>query len=127
MLIWAVLLVTLAIARPNGSSLHAAVRILPDTLRLLRSLARDGTLDKGIRVRLWLLFAYLAFPIDLIPDFIPVLGYADDAIITALVLRSIVRRAGSSALERHWQGSPDGLAVLRKVAGTCRWFDASCR
>ena len=117
MLIWAVLLVTLAIARPNGSSLHAAVRILPDTLRLLRSLARDGTLDKGIRVLLWLLFAYLAFPIDLIPDFIPVLGYADDAIITALVLRSVVRRAGSSAVERHWQGSPDGLAVLWKVTG----------
>jgi hypothetical protein len=51
------------------------VRLLPDTIRLLQSIARDRTLEKSIRVRLWLLFAYMAFPIDLVPDFIPVLGY----------------------------------------------------
>jgi uncharacterized membrane protein YkvA (DUF1232 family) len=62
-----------------------------------------------------LLLAYLALPIDLIPDFIPVLGYADDAVIVALVLRSVTRRAGPDALAEHWPGTPDGLAALRRL------------
>ena len=85
--------------------------------RLLRHLTGDGTLPRGVRVRLWLLLAYLALPIDLIPDFIPVLGYADDAIVVALALRSVARRAGPAAVERHWPGSPEGLtAVMRLVS-----------
>jgi hypothetical protein len=69
-----------------------------------------------VRGRLWLLFAYLALPFDLIPDFIPVIGYADDAIIVAAVLRSVVRRAGPDAVRRHWPGTPDGLAALWRAA-----------
>jgi uncharacterized membrane protein YkvA (DUF1232 family) len=80
-------------------------------------LALDPALPRGVRVRLWLLFVYLAFPFDLIPDFIPVLGYADDAIIVAAVLRSVVRRAGADAVRRQWPGTPDGLAALWRVAG----------
>ncbi len=64
---------------------------------LLRRLATDPDLPRGIRVRLILL--YLIMPIDLVPDFIPVIGYADDAIIVAAALRSVTRRAGSQALE----------------------------
>jgi uncharacterized membrane protein YkvA (DUF1232 family) len=60
---------------------------------------------------------YLAVPIDIIPDFIPVIGYADDAIMVAAVLRSVVRRAGSDAVRRHWPGTRDGLAALWRVAG----------
>jgi uncharacterized membrane protein YkvA (DUF1232 family) len=108
LLLWAALLVTFAVVRPKGSSLREAVRLLPDTLRLLRSIARDRSLEKSIRVRLWLLFAYMAFPIDLVPDFIPVLGYADDAIIVALVLRGgrTSRRPGChpAALARFARG-----------------------
>jgi uncharacterized membrane protein YkvA (DUF1232 family) len=73
-----------------------------------------------VRIRLALLLAYLALPIDLIPDFIPVLGYADDAIIVALVLRSVSRSAGSDALAEHWPGTPEGLAALRRL---CRLPD----
>jgi uncharacterized membrane protein YkvA (DUF1232 family) len=74
-------------------------------LRLLRRLASDPTLPPGVKARLWLLLAYLAIPIDLVPDFIPVLGYADDAIIVTWVLRSVVRRAGLQPLQQHWPGS----------------------
>jgi uncharacterized membrane protein YkvA (DUF1232 family) len=56
----------------------------------------------------------------LIPDFVPVLGYADDAIIVALVLRSVSRSAGSDALAEHWPGTPEGLAALRRL---CRLPD----
>lgn len=70
-----------------------------------------------MRFRLWLLLAYLISPIDLIPDFIPVLGYADDAIIVAIALRSVTRRAGTEALQRHWAGTPEGLVTLLTLAG----------
>jgi len=113
---WAVLAVFLLIAKPRGSVAKEAVRLLPDTLRLLRRLAADRTLPRGVRIRLWVGFAYLAFPLDPIPDFLPVIGYADDAIVVALVLRSVVRRAGPDALRRHWPGTDDGLAVLWRVA-----------
>jgi uncharacterized membrane protein YkvA (DUF1232 family) len=64
-----------------------------------------------------LLLAYLLSPIDLVPDFIPVIGYADDAVIVALVLRSVIKRAGADAIRRHWPGSPAGLDVILKAAG----------
>ncbi len=114
---WAALVVALALARPRGSLLGEALRLLPDALRLFRNLARDRTLPRGVRARLWALFVYLAVPFDLIPDFIPVLGYADDAIVVAIVLRSVVRRAGAAAIRRHWTGTRDGLAALWRVAG----------
>jgi uncharacterized membrane protein YkvA (DUF1232 family) len=63
------------------------------------------------------LIAYLLMPIDLVPDFIPVLGYADDAVVVALALRSVVRAAGPEALDRHWSGSEAGLAAVRRLAG----------
>ena len=56
-----------------------------------------------------LLFAYLAVPIDLVPDFIPVVGYGDDVVVVALVLRSVTRAAAPEAPTRHWPGSADGL------------------
>jgi len=116
-LAWLMLLLMLARARPRGALLGEALRIVSDTLRLLRRLAADPSLPRGIRLRLWLLFAYLASPIDLIPDFIPVVGYADDAIIVCAVLRSVVRRAGPEVVRRHWPGTEDGLAVLWRAAG----------
>jgi uncharacterized membrane protein YkvA (DUF1232 family) len=75
---WLALLVTLAIVRPRGRLLQQALRLLPDVLRLVRRLSADPDLPRGVRVRLALLLAYLAVPLDLVPDFIPVLGYADD-------------------------------------------------
>lgn len=113
-LIVALLLVARGYERP---SLREMLRLLPDLLRLLRRLAGDADLPLGVRIRLWLLLAYLVVPIDLIPDFIPVVGYADDAIIVALALRSVARRAGPQALERHWPGTPGGLAAVMRAAG----------
>ena len=118
---WGVLALFLVMARPKGSLLQEALRLLPDTLRLLGRLSKDSTLPRGVRVRLWLLFAYLAMPFDLIPDFIPILGYADDAIIVAVVLRSVVRRAGPDAICRHWPGTVDGLAALWRAASLPPW------
>ena len=114
---WLLLLLVLWRVKPDGASVREAVRLLPDVLRLVTRLARDPALPRGVRVRLWLLLGYLALPVDLVPDVIPVLGYADDAVLVVWTLRSVVRRAGPSALERHWPGSADGLAAVRGLVG----------
>ena len=102
---------------PEAVSMRDALRLLPDLVRLLRRLLADGTLPTGVRVRVALLVAYLAMPFDLVPDVVPVIGYADDVVVVALVLRSVVRRAGPEALHRHWPGTPEGLALLHRLAG----------
>ncbi|MDQ0632796.1 uncharacterized membrane protein YkvA (DUF1232 family) [Arthrobacter pascens] len=119
-LIYAVLLVLLVLyarKHPETVGMRDALRLLPDLLTLLRRLTADRSLPKGIRVRLVLLLLYLASPFDLVPDFIPVIGYADDAIIVALVLRAVIRKAGHGPLERHWPGTPAGLTLVRRLAG----------
>ena len=114
---WLILVIGLVLVRPKGPLLKEALRILPDVVRLLRRLAGDRDLPRGVRVRLWLLLAYLAIPFDPIPDFIPVLGYADDAIIVTFVLRGIARRSGLAAIRRHWPGTDDGFAALCRLTG----------
>jgi uncharacterized membrane protein YkvA (DUF1232 family) len=117
LLAWLTLLAVLAVARPRGGLLREALWIMPDVFRLIHRLAADQTLPRGVRVWLALLLAYLALPIDLVPDFIPVLGYADDAIIVTMVLRSVVRRAGLEAVRAHWPGTDDGFAALVRLTG----------
>ncbi|MGO4689249.1 YkvA family protein [Glaciibacter sp. 2TAF33] len=92
-------------------------RLVPDVIRLVRRLSTDKTVPRTTRLWLLALLAYLISPIDLIPDFIPVLGYADDAIIVAVVLRYTVIHAGLPAVERHWPGTPTGLRSLLRLAG----------
>ena len=116
-IVWVALLIALAVARPKDMSVTDALRLLPDTAVLLRRLAADPQLPRGVRVRLLLVLLYLILPIDLVPDSIPVLGYADDAIIVAAALRSVVRRAGPDALDKHWPGTPEGLHAVRRLTG----------
>ena len=120
LLVYTVLLALLwgyARRHPETVAMKDALRLLPDLLRLLRRLLADKTLGAGVRIRLGLLLAYLLSPIDLVPDFVPVLGYADDVIIVALVLRSVIARAGEDAVRRHWPGTPDGLQLILRLAG----------
>ena len=112
---WLALITALAVRRPKGNLLKEALRLLPDLLRLLKRLTTDRTLPTGVRVRVALLFVYLAIPIDIIPDFIPVLGYADDAIIAVFVLRSVCRRVSVEELRTAWPGSDDGFAALERL------------
>jgi uncharacterized membrane protein YkvA (DUF1232 family) len=116
LLCWLALMVVLWATCPDELRLRELLRLLPDVLRLVHRLAGDTTLPRGVRVRLWLLLAYLALPVDLVPDVVPVLGHADDAVVVALVLRSVVRRAGPAVIDRHWPGTPDGLAALRRAS-----------
>lgn len=118
-LVWVSLVVALYVAgrrEEDPTRLRDVLRLVPDVVRLLRGLASDPGLPRGVRVRLLLLLGYLLMPIDLVPDFIPVVGYLDDAVVVALALRSVVRVAGPDALTRHWPGTPEGLAAVRRLA-----------
>ena len=115
--VWLIFIVALAALHPKNVNLGDAVRILPDTIRLLRRIASDPSVPRRARVALWCLFGYLAMPIDLVPDFIPVLGYADDAIAVAIVLRYVVNRAGLGVVQSHWPGTEAGLSALCRLAG----------
>jgi uncharacterized membrane protein YkvA (DUF1232 family) len=118
--LWLVLVLTFYVLgrrHDDPARLRDALRLLPDLVRLLRRLAADPTLPRGVRVRVVLLGLYLAVPTDLVPDFIPVVGYADDVVVVILVLRSVTRRAGPQALDCHWPGTPEGLHTLRTLAG----------
>jgi uncharacterized membrane protein YkvA (DUF1232 family) len=115
--IWLLLAAALWVAKPSELHIGDAVRLLPDLLGLLKNLATDPNMARGVRVRLVLLLAFVASPIDIIPDFIPVIGFADDVIIIALVLRSVTRRAGPEALTKHWPGTPEGVAAVCRLCG----------
>lgn len=120
-LIWtALVIVLLVLARrdEDPTTLRDVLRLGPDVLRLVRRLAADPTLPRGLRWRLVALGVYLVSPVDLVPDFIPVVGYADDALVLAVTLRSVVRAAGPEALDRHWPGTPQGLRTVKRLART---------
>lgn len=114
---WVALLAALLVVRPKGALLAESLRLLPDLLRLLRDVAIDRTQPRGVRVRLALLLAYLALPFDLVPDFLPVVGYADDVVVVVWTLRSVARAVGVAELRRHWRGTEPGFTALRRVVG----------
>jgi uncharacterized membrane protein YkvA (DUF1232 family) len=96
---------------------RALAGFVPDCARLFKRLARDPRVARRHKVALVLVTAYLVMPIDLVPDFIPVAGQLDDAILVALVLRSVVRAAGPELVSEHWPGPPSSLAVVLRMAG----------
>jgi uncharacterized membrane protein YkvA (DUF1232 family) len=117
---WVALVAALYLAgrrQEDPASLRDMLRLVPDVLRMCRGLAADPDVPRGVRVRMGLLVGYLLMPIDLVPDFVPVVGYADDAIVVVWALRSVVRAAGPDALDRHWSGTPAGLLAVKRLAG----------
>jgi uncharacterized membrane protein YkvA (DUF1232 family) len=90
----------------------------PDCLVLFKRLLRDPRLPRRYKLGLWLLVGYLAMPIDLVPDFIPVAGQLDDAVIVAFVLRRLMASVGSAVVQELWPGPQSSLAVIIKLAGT---------
>ena len=112
---WLAFVMFVWIIRPDNTSRSDATRLLPDTLRLVRRLSTDRTISRSTRWWILALLIYLASPIDLVPDFVPVIGYADDAIITSFVLRHVIARSGTTKLREHWPGGEAGLATLIRL------------
>ena len=109
----AVLALVLAGRRTDARALAG---FIPDCIVLVRRLLGDERVPRSRKLLLGALLAYLAMPFDLVPDFIPVAGQLDDAIVTALVLRAVLRSGGDSLLREHWPGPERSRELVARLA-----------
>lgn len=116
--VWAVLLAIFWVLRPRDVSVRELVRLVPDLLRLLRGIIGDRSAPLDVRLVLIGLVAWILSPIDLIPEFIPVLGPIDDVVVAVAALRYVRRRIGVGELRQRWSGTDDGFALLLRVIGS---------
>jgi uncharacterized membrane protein YkvA (DUF1232 family) len=114
---WALLVAVLWLVRPRDVALSELVAFVPDLVRLVRRLVTDRTIAGQVRLALVFLLAWLISPIDLIPEFIPILGPLDDVIVAVLILRFVRRRLGLTALRERWTGSDAGFGLLVRLVG----------
>ncbi len=114
--VYAAFVLALVLVGRRGQA-RALAGFVPDCVVLMKRLLGDPRVPRGRKLAVGLLVAYLAMPIDLVPDFIPVAGQLDDAILVALVLRSLAHGAGAGLLREHWPGPPESLGVLLRLAG----------
>ncbi|HLA65131.1 MAG TPA: YkvA family protein, partial [Candidatus Saccharimonadales bacterium] len=100
--LWSILIGVLWMLRPRDVGLGELLRVIPDIARLVRRLLGDHTVPMGPKVALGVLLVWLISPIDLIPEFIPVLGPLDDVVVAVLVLRYVRRKVGLEELRSRW-------------------------
>jgi uncharacterized membrane protein YkvA (DUF1232 family) len=105
------------IALGHRSQARELATLIPNLLVLFRGLLRDPRVPRGAKLWLGLAIAWIASPIDLIPEFIPVVGPLDDAIVAALVLHRLLRRTDRTVVFEHWRGDP---ATLDAIVGARR-------
>ena len=111
--------VALVAAGRRGDA-RALAGFVPDCIVLLRRLLASSQLGRRDKALVWALVGYLAMPLDLVPDVIPVAGQLDDAILVALVLRRVLRSAGAPQVAAHWPGPASSLALVQRLAGAAR-------
>lgn len=115
LVVYALAVLVLILVGRRGDA-RALAAFITDCLVLFSRLLRDPRVRLRRKILLLPLLAYLALPIDLVPDFIPVAGQLDDAIIAAFVLRYTLRGAEPSLLSELWPGPPEGLQVVVRLA-----------
>lgn len=114
--VWAVVIAALVISGRKWMAI-AAAKVLPDLVRLMKGLARDPRVPRGSKWLLGFAALWVISPIDLIPEFIPVVGPLDDVVVVALVLRHVLKKAGRAVAEEHWTGDPAIFERIMKLSG----------
>lgn len=114
--VWIVAIAGLAVAGRRSAARELAT-LLPNLVVLFRGLLRDPRVSRGSKALVWFAILWVVSPIDLIPEFIPIAGPLDDAVVAALVLRHVLRRSGADVVGDHWRGDP---ATLNLIVGVGR-------
>ena len=116
LIVYAAFVVALIIAgRSQGA--RGLAGFIVDCIVLLRRLLGDPRVPRWHKLLLGALIGYLAFPFDLVPDFVPVAGHVDDAVVVALALRVVLRHSGAELLREHWPGPETSLATVLRLGG----------
>jgi uncharacterized membrane protein YkvA (DUF1232 family) len=111
---YAAFIVALIIAG-RGRDARDVARFIPDCIVFVS----DPRVPLRHKLLLGALVGYLAFPIDLVPDFIPVAGHIDDVLLVVLALRVVLRASRTELLREHWPGPGSSLALVQRfVAAT---------
>lgn len=113
--VYAVALLVLVIAGRHQDA-RAWAGLIPDCLVLFKRLVHDGRVPRRHKLLLAAMIGYLAMPIDLVPDFIPIAGQLDDVIIVGFALRHVLRAAGPGLLREHWPGPDSTRNVIERLA-----------
>lgn len=117
LLLWVAALILFWLLRPRGTTTREVIGVIPDLVRMLRSIVTDRASPLDVRLVLIGLLLWIISPIDLIPEFIPGLGPIDDIVVAIVALRYVRRRMGVEALRSRWPGSPEGFSLLLRVIG----------
>lgn len=115
-LVLVLLVAASVVGHRNREALRRLLRFVPDCLALFRDLLRDPDVPRRTKLVAAGTVAYLALPVDLIPDFIPGLGYLDDALLVAWAIRHVLAAAGRDRVFAHWRGDPDDLDRILRLA-----------
>lgn len=111
---------------PKGASVQTrrlitdAALMLPNLVKLIGRLLVDPRVPRRSKITLGLAAAYVVSPVDLIPEVIPVIGWADDVLLVMFAIDSLIERAGPEVVEQHWDGPGDLLGMIREVVGISR-------
>jgi uncharacterized membrane protein YkvA (DUF1232 family) len=113
--LYGALVLTLVVAGRKGDA-RALVRLVPDCVVLFKRLLTDPRVDWWRKALLIGVIGYVVSPIDLVPDFIPIAGQFDDAILVVLAIRVLLRASGPRLLSEHWPGPARSLEFIRRLA-----------
>ena len=102
--------------RTRQEILKEAVLLVPNLAKLLYRLLRDKRVPRNRRLSMALVGAYVASPVDLVPDFVPVLGSIDDLLVLAFAIDYLLKVSPEELIEEHWEGTEDGLELVRGIA-----------
>jgi len=111
---------------PEGGSLQTrrliadAALLAPNLVRLVGRLLRDPRVPRRAKISLGIAAAYVVSPVDVIPEVVPVVGWADDVILIMFAVDSLIDRAGPELVDEHWDGPGDLLGLIREVVGLSR-------
>jgi uncharacterized membrane protein YkvA (DUF1232 family) len=109
-------LILALVAGARQWDIRVIARMVPYCAILFKRLLADSRVPRRWKIASAFALVYLAVPFDLVPDFIPVAGQLDDAILVALVLRGLLRSAGPLLLREHWPGPAALLVPLERLA-----------